>query len=102
MGINLNIGLCMKYFLRDLDETLLKLMATGGRMAEPVLQVWACSCLRYILVGNHNGLEKVIKNSKRLGVQTILEEIFDLDWECFKGNEAENLQYLLGLENAPK
>ena len=40
--------------------------------------------LRYILVGNHNGLEKVIKNSKRLGVQTILEEIYDLDWECFK------------------
>ena len=37
---------------KDLEEHLLRFMATGGRHTEPVLQMWAAFCLRMILVSH--------------------------------------------------
>lgn len=58
---------------------------------------FSCS-LRIILVGNAQGISKVMKLDKKFGIRRIIEEIRDFEWDCFKDNEAETISYMLGFE----
>ena len=36
------------------EETLIRLIENGGESGEKVIQLWACHCLRVLLIGNAN------------------------------------------------
>lgn len=44
------------------EETLIRLIENGGESGEKVIQLWACHCLRVLLIGNAND---TVLNGKR-------------------------------------
>lgn len=81
---------------RDLDDILVRLMATGGMTNDPVLQTWATYCLRLLIVNNITGLKKV-RNHR--GLDVLLSELEDMDWDIFPRNEALCVACMLGFND---
>ena len=44
------------FLTNQFEETLIFLIESGGKAKEKVIQLWACHCLRVLLVGNANGM----------------------------------------------
>ena len=44
------------FLTSQFEETLINLIESGGKAKEKVIQLWACHCLRVLLVGNANGM----------------------------------------------